>query len=423
MALSRRRLSDSSSPPRREGEYRYCSIAATATGQHHSGTRPPHGHGRRRRPAARRRNRQLRADARFCSSTASRSPGSPGGARCAPIWRTTTGWWRWISAGTVGPTSPRAGYADAALWAEDIAAVLRELTLEQPVLCGWSYGTIVILDYLREFGEDAIAGIGIVGGITKLGSDEALAALTPEMLGPRARLLRERDGRKRPQPHRDCCACASSSNPRRRISTPCWATTSPCRRPCARRCSRATVDNDDLLPTIRKPVWWSTAPRTRSSSLPSSTSTRRRHRPRAGPRDARRSGTRRSGRTRRRSTGTCARSAKACSANSSGALPAVAAVGGGGAHHRRAAVGDPRGGRGRRRRPSARGRSTPLPRRSACRADASAAERAADRVSRRRPSGPVRVGPSSANEAAMPPQDRVGGDEADIKYSNRNDTP
>src|SRR6478609_4079400 len=28
------------------------------------------------------------------------------------------------------------------------------------------------------------------------------------------------------------------------------------------------------------------------------------------------------------------------------------------------------------------------------------------------PSGPVRVSPSSADEAAMPPQDRVGGDQA-----------
>jgi len=77
---------------------------------------------------------------------------------------------------------PAAGYAEGALWAEDVAAVLRELLLEQPVLIGWSYGTIVVLDYLRAFGEDSVAGIGIVAGITKLGSAEALAALTPEML-------------------------------------------------------------------------------------------------------------------------------------------------------------------------------------------------------------------------------------------------
>jgi non-heme chloroperoxidase len=77
---------------------------------------------------------------------------------------------------------PDEGYAEGGLWAEDIAAVLRELLLEQPVLIGWSYGTITILDYLRQFGEDAVAGFGIVGGITKLGSAEALAALTPQVL-------------------------------------------------------------------------------------------------------------------------------------------------------------------------------------------------------------------------------------------------
>jgi non-heme chloroperoxidase len=77
---------------------------------------------------------------------------------------------------------PRQGYTDHVLWADDIAAVIRELRLEQPVLCGWSYGSIVILDYLREYGEDAIGGVMFVDALTKLGSDEALSVLTPELL-------------------------------------------------------------------------------------------------------------------------------------------------------------------------------------------------------------------------------------------------
>jgi pimeloyl-ACP methyl ester carboxylesterase len=77
---------------------------------------------------------------------------------------------------------PREGYADRTLWAEDVAAVMRELDLEQPVLCGWSYGSIVILDYIRQHGEDALAGISVVDGLTKLGSEAALAVLTPELL-------------------------------------------------------------------------------------------------------------------------------------------------------------------------------------------------------------------------------------------------
>src|SRR5215216_3679350 len=54
---------------------------------------------------------------------------------------------------------PRAGYADARLWADDVGAVIRALGLDRPVLCGWSYGALVILDYLRHRGEDGIGGI------------------------------------------------------------------------------------------------------------------------------------------------------------------------------------------------------------------------------------------------------------------------
>lgn len=78
---------------------------------------------------------------------------------------------------------PREGYADSKLWADDINAVIRALSLDHPILCGWSYGSLVILDYLRHYGEDAIGGIQFVGGITKLGSDQALSVLNPEFLG------------------------------------------------------------------------------------------------------------------------------------------------------------------------------------------------------------------------------------------------
>ena len=41
----------------------------------------------------------------------------------------------------------------------------------------------MVLDYIRHYGEDAIGGANFVGGITKLGSNEALSILTPEFLG------------------------------------------------------------------------------------------------------------------------------------------------------------------------------------------------------------------------------------------------
>ena len=76
---------------------------------------------------------------------------------------------------------PRAGYDDSRLWADDLQAVLRELELDRPVLCGWSYGMLAILDYLRFYGEDAISGVNFVDGISKLGSNEAMAVISPEL--------------------------------------------------------------------------------------------------------------------------------------------------------------------------------------------------------------------------------------------------
>lgn len=77
---------------------------------------------------------------------------------------------------------PQAGYGDSKMWADDIHAVIHSLGLVQPVLCGWSYGPLVILDYLRHYGEDAIRGVNFVGGVTKLGSEEAASVLAPDFL-------------------------------------------------------------------------------------------------------------------------------------------------------------------------------------------------------------------------------------------------
>jgi pimeloyl-ACP methyl ester carboxylesterase len=77
---------------------------------------------------------------------------------------------------------PHDGYSDCLQWADDVHAVIGELALDQPVLCGWSYGAIVILDYIRQYGESALGGIVFVDAITRLGSDAALSVLTPELL-------------------------------------------------------------------------------------------------------------------------------------------------------------------------------------------------------------------------------------------------
>lgn len=68
------------------------------------------------------------------------------------------------------PASPTS-YADGGLWAEDLRAVLDALSLVRPVLVAWSYGGFVVGDYLHAFGDDAIAGIDLVGAAVVLGED------------------------------------------------------------------------------------------------------------------------------------------------------------------------------------------------------------------------------------------------------------
>jgi non-heme chloroperoxidase len=77
---------------------------------------------------------------------------------------------------------PRDGYDDSRLWAADVDAAIRELELDRPILCGWSYGPLVILDYIRHYGEERIGGIHLVGAVTKLGSEAAAAVLSAEFL-------------------------------------------------------------------------------------------------------------------------------------------------------------------------------------------------------------------------------------------------
>ncbi len=78
---------------------------------------------------------------------------------------------------------PRDAYGDSKLWADDVDAVIRTLRLDQPILSGWSYGGVIICDYVRSYGEDRIGGINLVGAVTKLGTDAAFALISKEFLG------------------------------------------------------------------------------------------------------------------------------------------------------------------------------------------------------------------------------------------------
>jgi pimeloyl-ACP methyl ester carboxylesterase len=65
--------------------------------------------------------------------------------------------------------APRDVYGDAQLWADDVHAVLTTLGLAHPVLSGWSYGGVIISDYVQHYGEAHIAGTNWVGAVSRLG--------------------------------------------------------------------------------------------------------------------------------------------------------------------------------------------------------------------------------------------------------------
>ena len=147
---------------------------------------------------------------------------------------------------------PREGYADSKLWADDVHAAIQALHLDRPILCGWSYGPLVILDYIRHYGEDGIGGLVFVGAVTKLGSDEAASVLAPEFLSltpgffateveesvrSLSSLLR--------LCFRDLCAEEMYQMLGYNLSVPPYVRQALLSR---------SFDNDDLLPRIRKPV-------------------------------------------------------------------------------------------------------------------------------------------------------------------------
>jgi len=66
--------------------------------------------------------------------------------------------------------APEAGYDDPENWASDVAAVMAaEQITTGAVLLGWSYGGLVVSDYLARRGTSAVAGIVLVSAITGIG--------------------------------------------------------------------------------------------------------------------------------------------------------------------------------------------------------------------------------------------------------------
>ena len=75
-------------------------------------------------------------------------------------------------------------YTDARLWADDIAAVIQQLRLDRPVLVGWSYGGLIMCDYLRAYGQDTISGINFLDAAVTLGADDFGTVIGPGFFEP-----------------------------------------------------------------------------------------------------------------------------------------------------------------------------------------------------------------------------------------------
>jgi non-heme chloroperoxidase len=75
-------------------------------------------------------------------------------------------------------------YTDPQRWADDIAAVIEALRLDRPVLVGWSYGGLIMCDYLRAHGQARVAGINFVGGAVALGERAFGTFIGPGFLEP-----------------------------------------------------------------------------------------------------------------------------------------------------------------------------------------------------------------------------------------------
>lgn len=79
--------------------------------------------------------------------------------------------------------APESGYDSPQQWADDIDAVLDSAGIGEgagAILLGWSYGGVVVSDYLAARGEGRVAGIVLCGAVSSL-SRSAGGAIGPAM--------------------------------------------------------------------------------------------------------------------------------------------------------------------------------------------------------------------------------------------------
>jgi pimeloyl-ACP methyl ester carboxylesterase len=68
-------------------------------------------------------------------------------------------------------------YTKGVRWAEDVHAVIEQGGLTGCLLVGWSHGSFVVADYLREHGDGALAGIVLMSWAVKISASPELRQL------------------------------------------------------------------------------------------------------------------------------------------------------------------------------------------------------------------------------------------------------
>jgi non-heme chloroperoxidase len=148
---------------------------------------------------------------------------------------------------------PRDAYGDSKLWADDVHAVIDALDLVTPILCGWSYAPLIILDYVRHYGEQRIGGMHFVGGVTNLGSAQASSVLSQAFLDliPGFFANETEDSVRSLESLFRMCVVEDPSTEEACLALG-WAVLTP---PHVRQSLFSRLlDNDELLRTLRKPV-------------------------------------------------------------------------------------------------------------------------------------------------------------------------
>jgi non-heme chloroperoxidase len=139
--------------------------------------------------------------------------------------------------------------------AADMAAVLSEFKLQRPLLVGWSYGGYVIMDYVRHYGDQRIAGAILVG---------SNAGLPPPPTDPavieRTRVMRESNRNSSP----DIAAGMQNGHNFVRLMTVkpappdmaeiMFATNQMLPAYVRRAMVERNLQNDDVIPRLRVPV-------------------------------------------------------------------------------------------------------------------------------------------------------------------------